>query len=93
MTNDSVFSLEELQEIESLQVRGGNSGNDFGNLKCSYDSCTYYGCSYNMCTINTKCSSTNIECIYTTCFTTPVTPVLPNTDCLVAYMTIGCGNS
>lgn len=81
LKQESLFSVEELSELEGLQIYGGtsdtstnepctgNNGRHYVcvNVQCSHGSCTHYDCSNSSCNHDGCTSLPNIPTIEDQC--------------------------
>lgn len=82
MKTDQFFTKEELNEIESLQIRGGNGISPLSNHLCVYTEC-----SYEKCLIQSECTDLNVRCSFTGC-----SIVKPQDNCITPYAPPACKN-
>lgn len=79
-TNLTIFSAEELSEIQSLQIRGGTGINPLAQSDCEHAHCTiiYPSCTHDKCTIHLGCGGSSD----TGCSNIGCTIIKPQKDCL-----------
>lgn len=82
MKTDQFFTKEELNEIETLQIRGGNGISPLTNIDCIFTECKY-----DKCVIYSACSDINARCIFTGC-----SIVKPQDNCITPYAPSSCKN-
>lgn len=82
MKTDQFFTKEELNEIETLQIRGGNGISPHANVPC-----TFNGCKYDGCLIQSNCPDTNYNCTFNGCTLQKL-----QDNCITPYAPPACKN-
>lgn len=77
MKTNQFFTQEELNEIETLQIRGGSGISPLANSNCVNNHCVF-----DLCTIQSLCSGLNNQCVNNYCID-PGVIVKPQSGCPV----------